>query len=198
MKESAKRVTGIQARDPDVLERIAEECLPGLLRAARASGLDAARADDTVQEVFLTFLRRAEEFDGRARVSTWLFGILFRKLCETRRTLVAESKLDDIDTLVDARFNPNGRWARPPQGPVAELGREEVRLALADCLKQVPERQRLAFHLREVEDLSTEEVCKVLEVSSNNLGVLLYRSRNRLRECLEGKGFQGGGDADLS
>ncbi len=39
-------------------------------------------------------------------------------------------------------------------------------------------------------ELTTEEICKILEVSSTNLGVLLYRGRNRLRECLEDKGVR--------
>ncbi len=48
----------------------------------------------------------------------------------------------------------------------------------------------MAFVLREVEGLSTEEICKILEVSRTNLGVLIYRARNRLRECLEAKGVK--------
>ena len=49
----------------------------------------------------------------------------------------------------------------------------------------------MAFVLREVEDLSTVEICKILDVTRTNLGVLLYRARNRLRECLESKGIKG-------
>ena len=48
----------------------------------------------------------------------------------------------------------------------------------------------MAFVLRELEGLTTEEICKILDVNRTNLGVLLYRSRNRLRECLETKGFR--------
>ncbi len=55
----------------------------------------------------------------------------------------------------------------------------------------VPLQQRMAFVLREVEDLSTVEICKILDVTRTNLGVLLYRARNRLRECLESKGIKG-------
>ena len=51
--------------------------------------------------------------------------------------------------------------------------------------------QRSAFYLRETEGLSTSEICKILEVTRTNLGVLLYRGRNRLRECLETKGVSG-------
>ena len=73
----------------------------------------------------------------------------------------------------------------------------EMRRELESCLGELPDRQRLAFALREVEDMSTEEVCKILEVSANNLGVLLFRARNGLRECLEAKGFEGSRDVEL-
>ncbi len=44
--------------------------------------------------------------------------------------------------------------------------------------------QRMAFVLREVEGMDTREICKIVEVTRTNLGVLLHRVRNRLRECL--------------
>jgi RNA polymerase sigma-70 factor (ECF subfamily) len=49
---------------------------------------------------------------------------------------------------------------------------------------------RAAFHLREVEEMATAEICKKMAISATNLGVLLFRARNRLRECLEKKGLK--------
>ncbi len=50
--------------------------------------------------------------------------------------------------------------------------------------------QRMAFVLREVEGMNIQEICKILEVTRTNLGVLLHRVRNRLRKCLEAKGIE--------
>ena len=60
------------------------------------------------------------------------------------------------------------------------------------CLETVPRPQRIAFYLREVEELNTEEICKKMAISATNLGVLLYRAGNRLRECIEKKGLKRG------
>ena len=49
----------------------------------------------------------------------------------------------------------------------------------------------MAFVLREVEELDTEEICKILDVTPTNFGVLLHRARARLRACLEKKGIRG-------
>ena len=73
----------------------------------------------------------------------------------------------------------------------AEVYASEVRREIEDCLNAVPTNQRMAFVLREVQELDTEEICKILEVTRTNLGVLLHRARARLRACLENKGIRG-------
>lgn len=194
-RESQDRIAAIRSRDPDTIEAVARENLQPLLRAARAAGLNSDDAHDAVQETLLTFVKKADQFDGRARVRTWLFGILFRKVAAQRRAHAREDAVDDIDAVVDARFAADGRWARPPQRPDVDFAAAEAMAWLSECLEHLPERRRTAFVLREVEQLETEEVCNILEISRNNLGVLLFRARNGLRECLELKGIRGSIDA---
>ena len=197
MHEPADRVAAIRSGDPGTLEQVIRECLPALLRTAMAAGLPRDRAEDAVQSALLVFVQRAPDFDGRARVSTWIHGILVRKIWEERRGVRRDNEKQDIDRLVDSRFDADGRWGRPPTGPDEVLARGEVHRELTSCLEALPDRQRVAFTLREVEGFETEEVCNILEVTANNLGVLLFRARNGLRECLESKGFEGSSDAAL-
>jgi RNA polymerase sigma-70 factor (ECF subfamily) len=196
-RERPDVIAGIRARDSDVLETVVRENLPILLRAARAAGLPPDRADDAVQEALLTFVQRAHEFDGRASVRTWLYGILLKKMSRAFEGVRRAQETEEIDDVVEARFDNTGRWVQPPRGPDAGTDRERVRGWLAECLEGLPERRRMAFVLREVEELATEEVCKILEATPNNLGVLLFRARNGLRECLETKGLRGQHDAEL-
>lgn len=195
MSEHPDTTAAIRRGDPDTLERVLRDALPGLLRAARAAGLDQARAEDAVQSAVLVFMRRKAEFDGRARAGTWLHGILFRTIADERRDLRRDREREDIDLVMEGRFREDGRWGRPPAGPERELARREIDRMVAECLDHVPDRQRLAFTLRQVEGFTTSEVCKILEVSANNLGVMLLRARNRLRECLEHKSVEGSDDA---
>ncbi|MGE0554083.1 MAG: sigma-70 family RNA polymerase sigma factor [Gemmatimonadales bacterium] len=197
MKEPAERVAAIQRRDPSALAQVVRETLPALVRAARGAGLPEAEAEDAAQEALLGFIARAESFDGRSRVLTYLFGILYHKIADARRHAAKTSRFDPIDEVVEARFAATGRWQRPPALPTTLLARDELARQLRGCLEGVPERQRSAFLLREVEGLETAEICKVMEVSPNNLGVLLFRARNRLRECLERLGIDGSHDAEL-
>lgn len=187
----------IRSRDPAALEGVARENIGPLLRGARAAGLSGADADDVVQEALLVFVQKADRYDGRASVRTWLFGILFNKIAERRRAVAREETVDDIDAVVDARFDARGQWIKPPRSPEAELAAGQAMKMLEECLDQLPERRRVAFVLREVEQLEVDEVCNVLDVSRNNLGVLLFRARNALRECLESKGIEGSADVAL-
>jgi RNA polymerase sigma-70 factor, ECF subfamily len=193
--EDPARTAAIRARDPATLEAVADQCLRPLLRAARGAGLAPARAEEAVQNAFLIFCRRAHEFDGRAKACTYLFGILVRTIAEERRRANRQAREADIDAVVEARFDSTGAWSRPPRGPDARADVATVRAWFQECLEEVPDRQRAAFVLREVEGLRTEEICNALDVTPNNLGVLLYRARHRLRECLERKGIRGSDDA---
>jgi RNA polymerase sigma-70 factor (ECF subfamily) len=197
LREPPERSDAIRRRDPAALEAVARENVGPLLRAARAAGLSEADAQDAVQEALLVFVEKADRYDGRASVRTWLFGILFKKVAERRRAVAREEATDDIETVVDARFDARGQWIKPPRSPDADLAAGQAMKMLQDCLDHLPERRRAAFVLREVEQLDVDEVCNVLEVSRNNLGVLLFRARNGLRECLEAKGIEGSADVAL-
>ncbi len=185
--DSPELAERIRARDPEALEAVVETYLPQILRAARGAGMNPQEAEDVAQNTFTTFVESAERFEGRSHVRTWVFGILYRKISETRRKLGKARQMDDIDEVFESRFDENGSWSQPPRAADVELEAKETRQEISDCLEAAPPNQRLAFVLREVEGLSSDEICKILEVSSTNLGVMLFRLRNRVRECLEAK-----------
>ncbi|HUP46635.1 MAG TPA: sigma-70 family RNA polymerase sigma factor [Thermoanaerobaculia bacterium] len=188
--DDAALANRIRERDPNALEAVVREYLPQVFRAARGAGLSAPEAEDVAQATFVTFLEKVESFEGRSRIRTWLFGILYRKVMERRRGLERDRQTDNIDDVMEERFDRRGSWRRPPSADSAVYGRE-VAEHTKECLDAAPPQQRMAFVLREVEELETAEVCKILDISTTNLGVMLYRVRNRLRECLETKGIRG-------
>ena len=177
----------IRRGDNEALEAVVGAYLNQVLRAARGAGLSPQEAEEVSQNTFATFIETAPRFEGRSHVRTWIFGILYKKIAETRRKLAKDRQVDDIDDVVESRFDQNGHWSRPPRGPDDELFAKEARQEISQCLDAAPTPQRMAFLFREVEGLSTQEICKILGVTSTNLGVMLYRVRNRVRECLEAK-----------
>ncbi len=179
------------------MEAIARENLGPLLRAGRAAGLSHDDALDALQETMLVFVQKAEIFDGRANVRTWLYGIFLNKVAERRRVSRREELHDDVDAVFKSRFDERGRWVRPPRSPEAYTAGQQALAWLNDCMENMADNRRTAFVLREIEQLETVEICKILTVSANNLAVLLFRARNSLRECMEAKGIHGAADVQL-
>lgn len=178
----------LRRRDLDALRQVADAHGRMLYRAARGMGCAASDAEDLVQDVFVTFLDGLDRFEGRAQLGTWLYGILHFKMQERRRGMRRQEGQQAIDEIFEAQFDARGHWISTPDDPLTALEGARAGDALADCLDRLPETQRAAFHLRVVEEMSAAEAGNVLGQTVTHIGVLLYRARMGLRECLRAKG----------
>ena len=110
-----------------------------------------------------------------------------------RTTGVREARsvpVADAGPVVDAsRFGPSGAWAVPPEHWIEEAEDRIDAVKLSELLRaglgSLPARQREVVLLRDVEELSSAEVCQVLAISEANQRVLLHRGRSKLRQVLE-------------
>ena len=171
-----------------------------LLRVAQLQLRDGDLAEDVVQETLLAALKAREGFTGKSTVKTWLTGILKHKIVDAIRarareplvmaSLPEETDIDELDPL----FREDGGWAAPPAewgDPEGSLSRQEFFSVMDLCLEKLPPNTARVFIMREVMDLTTEEICKELAITANNLWVILYRARMALRMCLEQNWFSG-------
>ncbi len=153
---------------------------------------DEHRAEDLVQETLLAALESLERYAAGASERTWLIAILRHKVIDDRRrNRRRDEYLGDVDPAVEGNFNRFGKWRKPPgrwtPTPESLLESQEFRAVFQTCMSALPARLREAFALRVVEGLDASETCRILEISSTNLWTQLYRARERLRRCLEGK-----------
>ena len=151
---------------------------------------DAAAAEDLVQDTLLAAWTARAQFAGAASERTWLTAILKNKIADhyrrTAREAPSEIELSDDDT--DALFKAHGHWQLRPADPVAPsraLEDKQFWQILMDCLAGLSATQARAFMLVELHEVSTDELCKVLALSTSNVWVVLHRARMRLRRCLE-------------
>ena len=169
-----------------------------LMRIAHLQLRDRDSAEDVVQETLLAALAGKEGFSGRSSVRTWLTGILKHKIVDAIRrrqrdpifesSFAEEIALEDFDAL----FRSNGAWDVPPSSwgdPEASLNRQQFFDVMQFCLDQLPPNTARVFIMREVMELESEEICKELLITTNNLWVILYRARMALRQCLEQNWF---------
>jgi RNA polymerase sigma-70 factor, ECF subfamily len=165
-----------------------------LFRYALVLVPDVHRAEDLVQETLLAALEGRGRYSGAASERTWLIGILRHKaIDERRRDRRHDQYLADVDPVVEGNFNRFGKWREPPgrwaPNPQSLLESQEFWAIFHSCMRALPARMREAFALRVVEGLDASETCRILDITSANLWTMVYRARERLRRCLEGKWF---------
>ncbi len=182
----------LKRREAEALTELVAAYLPQILRAARGMGFSLEESEDLAQSVFAGMLEGLERFEARSHLRTYLFGIFYNKVAERLRDRQKERENDPIDAVMESKFDGQGKWRQPPVDIERELLGQEIRRIVQECLETIPQAQRIAFYLREVEEMNTVEICKKLEITATNLGVLLFRARNRLRACVERKGLKRG------
>jgi len=123
--------------------------------------------------------------------------VFLGKIVDHIRKQVREHASDNVESILDATandpvdssFNDKGDWRIRPSkwaiDPMKLYEQKEFMNILYQCLAELPERQAEAFMMREIDGLSTDEICKLLNISATNSWVMLYRARMWLRRCLE-------------
>jgi RNA polymerase sigma-70 factor (ECF subfamily) len=167
-----------------------------MLRVARNYVACAAVAEEVVQETWLGVLNGIDGFRGGSSLKTWIYRILINRAMsrgKREKRIVPFSSVMPAGEGGDAgcvpdRFLPDGHWATPPrpfEAPSDRMALLEFRARLREALVHLPERQQIVVTLRDVEGLTSDEVCDLLHISAENQRVLLHRGRTRLRQALE-------------
>lgn len=167
-----------------------------LLHFALSRVRDPVVAEDLVHDSLLAALRAADSYRGRSAERTWLCGILRNKVLDHFRRAGRESSFTDLDFYAEeeaeAFSHPvfAGHWTEEAaphawQGMGEALDNDAFWKAFEQCRGKMPERVAAVFMLREVDDLPTDEICRTLSITPNNLWVMLHRARMALRRCLE-------------
>jgi RNA polymerase sigma-70 factor, ECF subfamily len=161
-----------------------------MLRLAAGYVPSRAVAEEVVQDTWVGVLRGLGGFEGRSSVRTWVFRILVNR-ARTAGTRERRSvAVGDMEPVVDrSRFDGTGHWISPPEVWVEQIHDRLVAAKMADRIRSavvdLPARQCEVVTLRDIEGLSSDEVCGVLEISEANQRVLLHRGRSKLRQILE-------------
>jgi RNA polymerase sigma-70 factor (ECF subfamily) len=180
----------LRGGDPAALEPLMERFASRVFRVANGICGSSADAEEVVQDVFLTVFRKAASFEGRAALGTWLYRIAVNTSLNKRRgkrAEVEESLEELLPTYVEDGHRRGDRsfliadWsALPDERLLSKEGREGIRAAV----ERLPEHYRAVLLLRDVEELSSEEVAEALGESVASVKSRLHRARMALREVL--------------
>ena len=163
-----------------------------LLRYARFHLHDDALAEDAVQDTLLAAHAQRASFAGRSQLRTWLTGILKHKIVDLARSRARGLPVDALalgtgHAPTDGAFRDDGHWVDPPAlwgAPDAALESSQFWAVYQECCARMSKRDALVFSMREVMGLSSDEICKNIDITTTNLHVILFRARMSLRACI--------------
>lgn len=182
--------------DPDALQQHRSY----LVRYAMLQLRDPHQAEDAVQETLVAALDSRNGFSAQSSLRTWLIGILKHKILDMLRKRAREPELDipdgeDKNALIDALFDEHGHWTESPRtwaNPEQSIENAHFWAVFEQCNQRMPINTARAFMMREFMEMSTEQICQELAISTTNCWVLLHRARLALRECLDLNWFGNG------
>ena len=168
-------VRKVSKGDGDAFHELVNRHSRALHAAAQALIGNAADAEDVVQETFAGAYRSAKSFERRASVKTWLRRILLRQVARFYRDRPMKMQGLDTPDAMDAPVSPGQ--------PSAESG-VDARLDVMSVLQQLTPEHREVIVLREIEQMSYEEMAEALGVPRGTVESRLHRARAELKERL--------------
>lgn len=140
-------------------------------RTLRALGVDEVHIDDAVQDAFVVVARRLAEFEGRARLETWLFAIARRIARGYRRSAARRSGRNEALPEQLPHAGP---------GPDADAERADAARQLGRLLDTLDDDKRAIFVLVEVQGFTVPEAAETLRIKLNTAYSRLRHARRRL------------------
>jgi RNA polymerase sigma-70 factor (ECF subfamily) len=148
---------------------------------------DPSDAADTTQEVFLKVFRGMKHFHGESSLKTWIYRIALHEAANRRRWWfrhkAQETSIEPIETG-EFGFSGEDRLVDPHESPFENFAHLEVQAAVERGLHEVPEPYQTALILRDLEEMSYEEIAEVLQISLGTVKSRITRGREALRDKL--------------
>jgi RNA polymerase sigma-70 factor (ECF subfamily) len=176
----------LRRKEKSAFARLVDENSTRIYRLALKMTGNPQDAEDVLQETFIKAFKNIEGFEGRSKVSTWLYRIASNEaLMLLRKQKEGITHIDEGLELEQGEIVPIQivDWCCLPE---KELVSAEARDHLREAALSLSDANRAAFLLRDVEGLSTREAAEALDISESALKVRLMRARMQLREDLSG------------
>lgn len=148
---------------------------------------DPSDASDIVQEVFLKVFRNIGNFRGKSSLKTWIYRIAVNEAYNHRRWFSRHLRREVALAAEDGAPSYADSLADPGRTPFDQAADRETRALVETALETLNPKFRAAVVLRDIEDLSYDEIAAVLDVSLGTVKSRILRGREALRKILEGR-----------
>jgi RNA polymerase sigma-70 factor, ECF subfamily len=169
----------LRAQDAEAFAALVDEHETTVLGLCHSLGLRGADIEQAATDVFANVFRGLPGFDGRSKLSTWIYRIACRTILKTRSsnrkyqsTAFIHDKLESLQPSPDMIFEE-----------------EELKEQVWEAVASLPEREALTIEMYYRREWSVQEIASVLDCPSGTVKTLLYRARERLRKVFTIKGI---------
>jgi RNA polymerase sigma-70 factor (ECF subfamily) len=169
MRFSPDLVEAATKGDAQAIEELLVRARPNIRRYARQKCRNASDAEDAVQEAMFILFRKVEGLRKVESLSAWLFTVVYRICIGIPKRMVGiVVDVDEVDASGELRSMPV----------------EELRLDLANAIQSLPPHYREVVILRDIEELTVNEIAAALNTTRETIKARLHRARVLLREYL--------------
>jgi RNA polymerase sigma-70 factor, ECF subfamily len=149
---------------------------------------DPSDAADTTQEVFLKVFRGIKHFNGQSSLKTWIYRIALHEASNRRRWWfrhkAKETSMEPLENPGETGGSGRDMLVDERESPFDSAAHEEVRAHVEMELRKIPEPYRSTVILRDLEEMSYEEIAEVLDISLGTVKSRLTRGREALKRRL--------------
>ena len=185
--DEAELVKGLRAGDSAAYRRFVDSNSTDVYNLALKLLGDEQEAEDVLQETFLSAFRAIDRFEGRSRLSTWLYRIAYNaSLMHLRKkgrmtTFSLDQPFGDEEQAGESPTRHLVDWSTVPDD---QLLTAEARKEMDRAIAELPESLRSTFVLRDIQGLSGAETADILGITVQAVKNRLHRARLRLRDEL--------------
>lgn len=171
--EDAALARRVQCGDRNALEHLARRYVRAVHAVAASFLLEPADVEDAAQETFLRALRAIGTYDPRRPFAPWLYQIA-RNVARNHLAARARTPILPLTEKLESGL----------PGPEVMLHRSEIRVRVTHAMRRLPERQRTAFYLSDVEGFTRSEIARVMGLSPGTVRSHIHHARTALRLAL--------------
>lgn len=183
--EDQRLISGLQAGEEEAYERLINRFQAPVYNLSYRLLNDAADAGDVVQEVFLKIFRNVGSFRAESSLRTWVYRIAVNEAYNRRRWIFRHRR---GETGIDDTFEDSDVRERPlldgGETPFDFTMNREAQILLEEGLMALDPRFRTVLVLREIDEMSYEDIAAVLQVSLGTVKSRILRGREALRRYL--------------
>ncbi|MEO6253675.1 MAG: RNA polymerase sigma factor [Ferruginibacter sp.] len=173
----------LQQGDESAFTRLVDEWQDMVYNTAVSIVQNADDADDITQEVFIQVYQSVSSFKGDSKFSTWLYRITLSKALDHEKKKKRKKRFGFVQSLFGGDEEEQVHSVEFDH-PGVQLEKKEKANELFYALRQIPEKQRIAFTLNKLEGQSYQEVAEIMNTSLYAVESLMGRAKTNLRKAL--------------